>query len=85
MCASVYPYMSMSSHSEYRTGIDTRESQRGKWPDMAFQGNCTAAVLSDVSVSIRCVVFEDLTDIPSHCIADFCFSAELVRGGVGEV
>jgi hypothetical protein len=52
----------------------------------AIKSNCNVAVLSDVGIS-RSVLSEGLIVIApiDIGIADSCFNAELVRGGVGEV
>ena len=53
----------------------------------AVKSNCNVAVLSDVGISTRSVLSEDLIVIApiDIGIADSCFNAELVRGGVDEV
>jgi hypothetical protein len=53
----------------------------------AIKSNCNVAVLSDVGISTRSVPSEDLIVIApiDIGIADSCFNAELVCGGVGEV
>ena len=53
----------------------------------AIKSNCNVAVLSDVGISTRPVLSEDLVVIaPINIgIADSCFDAELVCGRVGEV
>jgi hypothetical protein len=45
------------------------------------------AVLSDVGISTRSVLYEDLIAVApiDIGIADSCFNAEFVCGGVGEV